>query len=104
MPDQNRDPDAALRKLGHHVRLGWKKTNPTPDKTLESIRKVIREKWDRKEARASVSDDGTLSFLCPTCFMKLKVKLNERRQAADDLECPSCRHLIPRSFIDALVG
>lgn len=112
MPNQNRDPDAALRKLGHHIRLAWKKSHPTPDKTLESVRDVIRQKWEREQqakqrAEASVSDDSRVYFPCPSCRTKLGLNFNDRGQAVDAkgsrfrraFLCPSCHHLVPRSFI-----
>src|ERR1700722_9128832 len=112
MPNQNRDPDAALRKLGQHIRLAWKKSHPTPDKTLESVRDVIRQKWEREQqakqrAKASVSYDSHVYFLCPSCRTKLGLNFNDRGQAVDAkgsrldraFLCPSCNHLVPRSFM-----
>jgi hypothetical protein len=112
MPNQNRDPDAALRKLGHHIRLAWKKSHPTPDKTLESVRDVIRQKWEQEQqakqrAKASVSDVSPVYFLCPRCRTKLGMNFNDRGQAVDAkgsrfrraFLCPSCNHLVPRSFM-----
>jgi hypothetical protein len=49
MPNQNTDADAAMKKLGHHVRLGWAKKHPIADKSLESVRDVIREKWELEQ-------------------------------------------------------
>jgi hypothetical protein len=46
MPNQNTDADAALKKLGNHVRLGWAKKHPISDKSLESVRDTVREQWE----------------------------------------------------------
>jgi hypothetical protein len=49
MPNRNTDADTAMKKLGHHVRLGWVKKHPVADKSLESVRDVIREKWELEQ-------------------------------------------------------
>ena len=49
MPDQNTDAEAALQKLGHRLRLGWAKKHPVQDKSLESVRDVVREQWEQEQ-------------------------------------------------------
>jgi hypothetical protein len=49
MPKQNPDAEAALKKLGHHLRLGWAKKHPVQDKDLESVRDTVREQWEKEQ-------------------------------------------------------
>ena len=49
MPNKNTDADAALKKLGQHVRLGWAKKHPISDKSLESVKNTVREQWEREQ-------------------------------------------------------
>jgi hypothetical protein len=49
MPKQNPDAEAALKKLGHHLRLGWAKKHPVQDKSLESVRDTVREQWEKEQ-------------------------------------------------------
>ncbi|HEX3797386.1 MAG TPA: hypothetical protein VH413_01695 [Verrucomicrobiae bacterium] len=49
MPNENTDAEAALKKLGHRVRLGWAKKHPIPDKSLESVKNTVREQWEQEQ-------------------------------------------------------
>jgi hypothetical protein len=49
MPKQNTDAEAALKKLGHHLRLGWAKKHPVSDKSLESVKNTVREQWEKEQ-------------------------------------------------------
>lgn len=49
MPDQNTDADAALTKLGQRLRSGWAKKHPVSDKSLESVRDIVREQWEQEQ-------------------------------------------------------
>ena len=49
MPNTNTDADAALKKLGQHVRLGWAKKHPISDKSLESVKNTVREQWEQEQ-------------------------------------------------------
>ena len=49
MPKQNTDAEAALKKLGHRVRLGWAKKHPVSDKSLESVKNTVREQWEKEQ-------------------------------------------------------
>jgi len=55
MPDQNTDAEAALQKLGHRVRLGWAKKHPIPDKSLESVKNIVREQWEQEQTASRAS-------------------------------------------------
>jgi hypothetical protein len=48
MPDQNTDAEAKLKKLGHHLRLGWQKQQVTSEKSLETVRGAVREQWQKE--------------------------------------------------------
>ena len=49
MPKKNTDAEAALKKLGHHLRLGWAKKHPVSDKSLESVKNTVREQWEKEQ-------------------------------------------------------
>ena len=49
MPNENTDAEAALKKLGHRVRLGWAKKHPIPDKSLEWVKDTVREQWEKEQ-------------------------------------------------------
>jgi hypothetical protein len=49
MPNKNTDAEAALKKLGHHLRLGWAKKHPVSDKSLESVKNTVREQWEKEQ-------------------------------------------------------
>ena len=49
MPNQNTDAEAALKKLGHRLRLGWAKKHPISDKSLESVKNTVREQWEQEQ-------------------------------------------------------
>jgi hypothetical protein len=49
MPNQNTDAEAALKKLGDHLRLGWAKKHPVSDKSLESVKNTVREQWEQEQ-------------------------------------------------------
>jgi hypothetical protein len=51
MPNQKTDAEAALKKLGHRLRLGWAKEHPIQDKNLESVRDTVREQWEKEQVR-----------------------------------------------------
>ena len=58
MPDQNTDAEAALQKLGHHLRLGWEKKHPVSDKSLESVKNTVREQWEKEQVTERPSKPG----------------------------------------------
>jgi hypothetical protein len=49
MPNKNTDAEAALKKLGHHLRLGWAKKHPVSDKSLESVKNTVRQDWEQEQ-------------------------------------------------------
>ena len=49
MPNENTDAEAALKKLGDHLRLGWAKKHPVSDKSLESVKNTVREQWEKEQ-------------------------------------------------------
>jgi hypothetical protein len=49
MPNKHTDAEAALKKLGHHLRLGWAKKHPVSDKSLESVKNTVREQWEKEQ-------------------------------------------------------
>ena len=49
MPNKHTDAEAALKKLGHHLRLGWAKKHPVSDKSLESVKNTLREQWEKEQ-------------------------------------------------------
>ena len=49
MPNKHTDAEAALKKLGHHLRLGWEKKHPVSDKSLESVKNTVREQWEKEQ-------------------------------------------------------
>lgn len=50
MPDHPIDNAKKLQKLGERIREGFAKENPTPDRSLETIRQTIREEWEKERA------------------------------------------------------
>ena len=38
-----------LKKLGHHLRIGWAKKHPVENKDLESVKGIVREKWEKEQ-------------------------------------------------------
>ena len=49
MPNKHTDAEAALKKLGHQLRLGWAKKHPVSDKSLESVKNTVREQWEKEQ-------------------------------------------------------
>ncbi len=49
MPDENPDPEAALKKLGERVRDGFAKTHPTPERSLNTVRDAVREQYEQEQ-------------------------------------------------------
>lgn len=49
MPDQKPDADATLKKLGEHVRQGFAKKHPIPEKSLDTVRDAVREEWEKEQ-------------------------------------------------------
>ena len=49
MPNQKTDAEAALKKLGDRLRLGWAKEHPVSDKSLESVKNTVREQWEKEQ-------------------------------------------------------
>ena len=49
MPNKHTDAEAALKKLGHYLRLGWAKKHPVSDKSLESVKNTVREQWEKEQ-------------------------------------------------------
>jgi hypothetical protein len=52
MADQNTDADAKLKKLGHHLRLGWEKRPLDTEKNLETVRGAVKEQWQKERQEA----------------------------------------------------
>jgi hypothetical protein len=50
MPDSHSDLGEKLRKLGQHLRVGWAIKHPVEQKDLESVRDIVREKWEKEQA------------------------------------------------------
>jgi len=40
--------DAKLKKLGHHVRLGWEQQPIDTEKNLATVRGAVREQWQKE--------------------------------------------------------
>jgi DNA-directed RNA polymerase subunit RPC12/RpoP len=99
MPKQNRDPDAALRKLGDHIRLAWKKSHPTPDKTLESVRDVIREKWEREQRTKRSKLKTKEVYTCPICWEQFGK--GDVMHIGSDSACPHCHRKLPENFLES---
>jgi hypothetical protein len=55
MPNENTDAEAALKKLGHRLRLGWAKKHPASDKNLESVKNTVREQWEQEQTASRPS-------------------------------------------------
>lgn len=55
MPNENTDAEAALKKLGHRMRLGWAKKHPISDKSLESVKNTVREQWEQEQTASRTS-------------------------------------------------
>jgi len=55
MPNKHTDAEAALKKLGQHLRLGWAKKHPIPDKSLESVKATVREQWEQEQTTSRAS-------------------------------------------------
>lgn len=49
MADNITDAAAKLKKLGQRIRDGWAKRHPIADKSLETIRRAVREEWQREQ-------------------------------------------------------
>lgn len=52
MPEQNTDAEAKLKKLGHHLRLGWEKRPVDTEKTLEAVRGAVKDQWQKERQEA----------------------------------------------------
>jgi len=50
MPDQPIDKARKLQKLGERIRDGFAKENPTPDRSLDTVRQMIRQEWEKERA------------------------------------------------------
>ena len=61
MPNKHTDAEAALKKLGHHLRLGWAKKHPVSDKSLESVRKTVRDQWEKEQTVKPAKKSGPAS-------------------------------------------
>ena len=55
MPNKHTDAEAALKKLGDHLRLGWAKKHPVSDKSLESVKNTVREQWEQEQTASRSS-------------------------------------------------
>ena len=55
MPNKHTDAEAALKKLGDHLRLGWAKKHPVSDKSLESVKNTVREQWEQEQTASRAS-------------------------------------------------
>lgn len=53
-----------MRKLGQRLRAGWARRNPVSGQSLESVREVIRAKFD---AELPPPTDGRTYIKCPEC-------------------------------------
>lgn len=51
MADENTAAAGKLKKLGQRVREGWAKNNPIPDQSFDTIRKAVREEWQREQTQ-----------------------------------------------------
>jgi hypothetical protein len=51
MPEPNPELNAALQKLGEHLRKGWEKKHPVSDKSLESVRDAVREQYEQERPK-----------------------------------------------------
>jgi hypothetical protein len=49
MPNQEPDAEAALRKLGQHIREGHAIKHPATEQDLEAVRKVVREQYEKEQ-------------------------------------------------------
>jgi hypothetical protein len=58
MPNKHTDAEAALKKLGHQLRLGWAKKHPVSDKSLESVKNTVREQWEKEQVAERPSKPG----------------------------------------------
>jgi hypothetical protein len=58
MPNKHTDAEAALKKLGHHLRLGWAKKHPVSDKSLESVKNTVRNQWEKEQVSERPSKQG----------------------------------------------
>jgi hypothetical protein len=47
MPREQKDAQAALKKLGQRLRQGWAKQHPVPEKSLEIVKDTVREQWEQ---------------------------------------------------------
>ena len=52
MADENKDAEAKLEKLGHHLRLGWEKLPLDTDKNLKTVRAAVKEQWQKERQEA----------------------------------------------------
>ena len=50
MPEQNPDAEAALRKLGKHIRSSWAKAHPATEQERERVKNTVRQNWEQKQA------------------------------------------------------
>ena len=48
MPDNERESEAKLRKLGERFRQGWAKLHPLKESQLQGVRRAIRHEWEQK--------------------------------------------------------
>ena len=55
MPDSTNDADAKLKKLGQRVRQGLAIHRPIPEKSLKTIRDVVREQWEKDQKARSAT-------------------------------------------------
>ena len=48
MKGESDEADSIVRKV-NGLRLGWAKKHPVQDKSLESVRDVVREQWEQEQ-------------------------------------------------------
>lgn len=49
MPSEQRDAEAALKKLGQRVRAGWAKKHPISERSRQTVRTTVREIWEQEQ-------------------------------------------------------
>jgi hypothetical protein len=46
MPNERKDAESALQKLGQRIRTGWAKKHPISQRSAETVRTAVREQWE----------------------------------------------------------
>jgi hypothetical protein len=49
MPREQHEAEAALQKLGQHIRAGYAKLHPISDRSLETVRTSERQQWEQEQ-------------------------------------------------------